>query len=91
MSRPTTVVRTTRVQNVEEVTFGQLKNTSVYIIHNSCKVYTAKIIIYIIYIVIVVSTETCIDHDDGSSTTAQTHYNVYKAMWVYKIRLNNNK
>lgn len=29
---PTTVARTTRVRNVEEVTFGQLKNTNVRII-----------------------------------------------------------
>lgn len=67
---PTTVARTTRVQNVEEVTFGQLKNTSIYIIHNGCRVYTVKIIIYI---VVVVSTETGIDYDDGSLTTTQTH------------------
>lgn len=39
----------------------------------------------------VVSTETGIDYDDGSLTTAQTHYNVYVSVWVYKIRLNNYK
>lgn len=87
--RPTTVARTIRVRNVEEVTFGQLKNTSVYIIHNGCRVYTVKIIIYCI--VVVVSTETGIDYDDGSLTTAQTHYNVYVPVRVYKIRLNNYK
>lgn len=84
MGCPTTVARTTRVRNVEEVTFGQLKNTSVYIIHNGCSVCTAKIIIYI---VVVVSTETCVDYDCGSSTTAQTH-NVYGCVG-HTIRLYN--
>jgi hypothetical protein len=60
------VTRTTRVLNVEEVTFGQLKNTTVYIIHNGREDYN---------IVVVVSMETCVlDDDDGSSTTCIRAY-----------------